>query len=737
MKQYIYWKAITLLYLIHTTSSLSTQSSPSSSSSSSSSQFPPRDARIPPQSGSAPVPTSTDPTKERRTGGGDLFTEVIIPRKPKPKKRKRPSPSAPVVDSALLRFLANQKLEGKETAAVEVPEVLQQAQQQQVQTADSWLGQFNSNRVARLLMSCKVDETTALKTGQIVQDHVLARTARRRVRDFLKKRDVEWVQSNNNNDNNGVVDVNVNAAADVDDSDDYEYGDVDAVDSVVAAAAASSLSAFPDYGLQDVINLLLDFGLTGKDIAAILTQSPSVALMMPRRTTTTTTTTGGVPQQQQQLKREDDDVGGETLEETMIRAFDGVLLETLQLRRYDARKVLRTCPGLLTLKGSKRAANVVTLMTSLGVSVSAIAREKAALPVLLSRAPSGMFRLVAFLASDAVRMGIQGIGPLLRRKECVELLNVVAPVPGMDEPSSSSANDMNDKISSKVWSRNSELRRDRINDVYRNMTKTAWTLRNQIGTEDLGKVVSAYPSVLLLDAETQILPAAAYLMNELGIFEDDLPKVLQLYPILLVQRREDMERNVNYLKSLGVEDESLPSMFRAFPALLTMDIENTMMPVVNFLNEIGIVNVGKFITRLPPVLGYSVERELRPKWEYLAKVCLYPSFELSSFPAYFSYPLDRVIKTRYEYLQFMKEAPTQLLALDLVVRYGDRDFAEKVAKDTDYGRMFVRFAKRRKEARAKKANLKREEALAKKSIAQPPPTMRRPRPREPENKKMP
>jgi hypothetical protein len=128
------------------------------------------------------------------------------------------------------------------------------------------------------------------------------------------------------------------------------------------------------------------------------------------------------------------------------------------------------------------------------------------------------------------------------------------------------------------------------------MTKTAWILRNQIGTEDLGKVIAAYPSVLLLDAEEQILPTAAYLMNELGIWEDDLPRVLQLYPALLGRPLDEMKRTVDYLKDLGVEDENMPSIFRAFPALLTMNIETTMVPVVNFLNEIGIINIGLFIT---------------------------------------------------------------------------------------------------------------------------------------------
>lgn len=112
-------------------------------------------------------------------------------------------------------------------------------------------------------------------------------------------------------------------------------------------------------------------------------------------------------------------------------------------------------------------------------------------------------------------------------------------------------------------------------------------------------------------------------------------------------------------------------------------------------------------SRLPPVLGYSVEGELRPKWEYLSRVCLYPSFELTAFPAYFSYPLDRVIKTRYEYLQFVKKAPTQLLALDLIVRYGDKDFAERVAKDTDEGVAFSKFSKLRRAARSEQIARKR------------------------------
>jgi hypothetical protein len=435
----------------------------------------------------------------------------------------------------LLRFLSAQKAKAKLTNGA------REVQTEVTPTAESWLGQYNSNRVAKLLVEHGVGDATAMQAGEVVQNHVLARTARRRVKEFLRKRDMEWV----NGDAENQQDVS---------------------------------SSWPEFGLKDVVSLFLDFGLTGNDIAAVLMHTPSVALMKPRRT---------------EGENLEEGVGGETIEETVRRAFEGVLLTSLKLRRYDARKVLRSCPGLLTLKGSKRAEDVVTLMTSLGVSESAIAREKSALPDLLSRAPSAIFRLVTFLASDSVRMGVKSIGPLLRRKECLELLNLVAPVPGIDPERNVT---MIDRISSEVWSRNTELRREEINDVYRNMSKTAWTLRNEIGTADLGKVVAAYPSVLLLDAEEQILPTASYLMNELGIFEDDLPRVLQIYPALLGRERAEMEGPVKYLKELGVEDDVLPNIFRAFPALLTMDIDKTMQPVVSFLEEIGIANIGRIVT---------------------------------------------------------------------------------------------------------------------------------------------
>jgi hypothetical protein len=480
------------------------------------------------------------------------------------------------------------------------------------------------------------------------------------------------------------------------------------------------------------VDVMLSFGLTAKDIAEIFVHSPGIALMRPRPAPQAAVQ---VQQPQTDLDatmsvesttvvvdpKESEEANGETLQETLDRSLVGLLCGTLKLRKYDARKVLRNCPGLLTMRGSRQAEQVVQLLSKLGVSANSIARDKNALPVLLSRSPAALFRLIAFLSSDAVRMPMNKIGPLLRRSECQVLLDMVAPVPvfdssGTDSDSTGSSEHDDDVhvehskyndgttdpgVVAALWGRSSQVRRERINQVYRNMTVTASTLRNEIGTEDLGKVISAYPSVLLLDAEEQILPTARYLLNELGVWEDDLPRVLTLYPALLGMKVSQMEQVSAYLLDLEVAPETLSSIFRSFPALLTLDIEKTMVPVVEFLKSTtAISNVGRFISRLPPILGYSVPNELQPKWEFLESVVTDARFELSRFPAYFSYPLERVIKTRFEYLRNVKRVPVQLMGLDQVMRFGDKDFAVKVAMDKDKGAAFRQFTLDRKQAPA-------------------------------------
>lgn len=76
-------------------------------------------------------------------------------------------------------------------------------------------------------------------------------------------------------------------------------------------------------------------------------------------------------------------------------------------------------------------------------------------------------------------------------------------------------------------------------------------------------------------------------------------------------------------------------------------------------------------------------------------MCEFDYFEVVRFPAFFSYPLERVIKTRYEYLRDCKRLPLSLVSVDDVLRFGDIDFAVTVAGDEDDGRAFLAYAKER------------------------------------------
>jgi len=367
----------------------------------------------------------------------------------------------------------------------------------------------------------------------------------------------------------------------------------------------------------------------------------------------------------------------------------GILCGTLKLRKYDARKILRGCPGLVTSKGYKGAAEVVSLFSALGVSYNSLARDKKALPNLLSRPPTALFRLVAFLSSDSIRMPVKNIGPLLRRTESLPLIDAVCPV-------------KNDRLSVK-----------NVEDHYRDMKTVADLLRTYV-VLDLCKVIAAHPSVLLFDPFTQILPVAHFIHHEIGMDEGDVCRVITSHPSLLGVEVSNIQEVIDFLHEHDVSNDAIIKIFRAFPSIFLLDIHSKMVPVINFLQEVGVVNIGRFITRLPPVLGYSVEKELIPKWKFLIEECKIDKFSVLQFPAFFSYPLDKVIITRFEYLRF-KGIPFNAFSLDTILRFGDVDFAKSVVGDDDSGAEFLQFAsqrsKKRRRVRTTKNSLKSKPSL--------------------------
>jgi len=659
---------------------------------------------------------------------------------------------APLVDSNLLRFLAKQKKQigvptieldatgdssrRRDSEAIgERPKAKQQVSlsknsySRPINPTLSYLGnlnenisfgQYNAHRIARELIAIGADEEQGKNAGTAVQDYVLSRIMRRRIRQFLRERDILWTNGEQSNE----IDRNRSRRQDM--------------DTLKSLEKEIDTSKIEDVRAGKVIEVMCEYGLTGKDIATIFEHTPSIAMMTARtpkiiaddarvpgdegfterlskmftdRLNDETSESGNSQMDTEQKLKPKESVGTETVEDILKQSFAGLLCKTLKLRKYDARKVLRACPGLLSIKGSNAAEQVVKLMSSLGVSTSSLARDKKALPVILSRSPASLFRLVAFLSSDAVRMPLDKIGPLLRRAECVDILNAVAPIPqqGLNLTLGSTVvdgNSINSKSVLSILGRSSGDRREQIDSIYAVMASTAIFLRQEVGINDLDRIISAYPNVLLLDGPTQVIPICVFLVDKIGIWQEDMPRVLETFPAILGGDLSKMEEIAAYLLSLEVAEESLSSIIRAFPSTLFLDIQTHIGPVVDFLRKIGVENIGRFITRLPPVLGYSVDDELIPKWNYISRTCDFSYYEVVRFPAFFSYPLDRVIMSRYQYLIDVKRIPPTLVGIDEALRFGDKDFATRVAGDTDGGVAFSKFLKERKKQQARETKRK-------------------------------
>lgn len=239
------------------------------------------------------------------------------------------------------------------------------------------------------------------------------------------------------------------------------------------------------------------------------------------------------------------------------------------------------------------------ILFSLGVTAASLARDKSVLVSLLSRSPRMIFRLIAFLSSDFIKMPFENIGPVIRRMECEKLLDAVAPITSSFSTLKSQLTNISDTsstltldslLTNEISSRNLS-----VDETYKRMISTASYLVEDIGITDLGKIISSYPSALLLDRDTQILPSVEFLMT-VGIDMEEIPRIIESFPSLLAANLTNMETVTQYLVSLEVSPDVIGSIVRAFPSILTQSVEEKMMPVVDFLKQIGVTNIGRFVT---------------------------------------------------------------------------------------------------------------------------------------------
>eukprot|EP00594_Rhizosolenia_setigera_P014039 CAMPEP_0178962484 /NCGR_PEP_ID=MMETSP0789-20121207/14392_1 /TAXON_ID=3005 /ORGANISM="Rhizosolenia setigera, Strain CCMP 1694" /LENGTH=847 /DNA_ID=CAMNT_0020646643 /DNA_START=1280 /DNA_END=3823 /DNA_ORIENTATION=+ len=555
--------------------------------------------------------------------------------------------------------------------------------------SEQWMNQYHAEKVASILIENGAHSLDAYVAGVAVQNYATTRFRRRQINRFLRNRDELWATYKL-----------INATTTASMSTASETTTTNTEGTVISDMQQEQEQEEMN-NVEEVISLMLEFGMTPADCVAIFIHTPSIALMQPRRSVSAPSING-----ETMTDDESSDDTGMTLEETLETTLVTVLIKTLKLRKYDARKIIRNCPGLLTMRGSQNAKEVIQLLSKLGASPSSLAREKSFLNSVLRKSPASIFRFVAFLSSENIRMKVKSTGPFLRKSDSQELFNVLCPPHAKTEADGDSYYASSDSsieedgtdtttATSSETSRNilaisnthqtksrMRIQSDSIDRQYQKANEIAEALHSQLGIRNVEAVIKKYPSVLLLDLKKDIFPISDFLFFQIGMEASDIPKVLESYPAMFGASLQTMETNLRYLSDeLEVTDDSLPKIFRAFPAILTLDKDKDMVPVVKFLEEIGVSNIGRFVTRLPALLGYSVENELKPKWTFLTSYLGLDSFEIVKFPGYFAYPMER-IQTRFRYLRQEKGIPTRLFSVDHVLRFGDADFCMSVAGDT-------------------------------------------------------
>ncbi|CAM9230890.1 unnamed protein product [Ectocarpus sp. 12 AP-2014] len=325
--------------------------------------------------------------------------------------------------------------------------------------------------------------------------------------------------------------------------------------------------------------------------------------------------------------------------------FEGQVVPTIELLRQlgmrptDVRRVIRKAPEVLAPRpDGSTAAEAVDVLRTLGLRRRHLKMEAMRWPQLLVVPPGSFFQLAAFLASEEVGIKSTNIGSLIRQAPWL----VLQPIDGQMLP---------------------VVRFLRI-----------------AGVVDVERVLRAYPKVLSASIRGELAPRVRFLWSDVGVSEEDLPRVLQTFPLVFALPLSRMKDVMAFLsEDLSISRNDIAKIIRAFPSLLGLERERHMDGVVRYLKRLGVQNVGRFVSRLPPVLGYDVETNLAPKMDYLVEKMGLSVYDVLTFPAYFSYPLDTVIEPRTEFLA-IRGRPITLVGLNIALHQGDADFARKVAR---------------------------------------------------------
>jgi ferric-dicitrate binding protein FerR (iron transport regulator) len=147
--------------------------------------------------------------------------------------------------------------------------------------------------------------------------------------------------------------------------------------------------------------------------------------------------------------------------------------------------------------------------------------------------------------------------------------------------------------------------------------KLSWLQeRLDMDAKSLSKLVKTVPSVLGLSVENNLSPKLFWLKDRLDMDDKRLSKLVKRLPqVFSCSIKENLEPTLAWLQArLKLDDKGLSSVIQRMPTLLGCNIDTNLEPSVNFYEDcVGSTAAIRFIVNNPAVLGYSLEKRLKPR----------------------------------------------------------------------------------------------------------------------------
>ncbi|KAL8158441.1 uncharacterized protein LOC141674982 isoform X1 [Apium graveolens] len=170
-----------------------------------------------------------------------------------------------------------------------------------------------------------------------------------------------------------------------------------------------------------------------------------------------------------------------------------------------------------------------------------------------------------------------------------------------------------------------------------------------ISNKKLGQVLAKSPQ-LLLQKPQEFQQVVNFLKEESGLDEETVGRLLGRCPeIFATDVDKVLRKKIEFLNSMGISGVCLPHVIKKYPELFVCDVGKALHPRMMYLMEIGLSrnDVASMVSRFSPLLGYSIKEVLRPKSEFLVNTMRKPLSEIVKYPRYYSYSMEKKIEPRY------------------------------------------------------------------------------------------